>query len=272
MMKIAIIGCGSIGLAYARSFLQFNLVSRDHLLLVARNKAHQEKLKQLDLGLTAPGIDEQLADYGVIILSIKPQDFNAAVSPLKTALRPYHVLLSVMAGITIQSITEQIGHESVIRAMPNTPAQLGMGMTALSASNTVNVHQMRIIENLLSTTGRTIFLEDEKLLDAVTALSGTGPAYFFLIVKAMVEAGVQMGLEESVSALLVKQTMLGSFHLMNQSPQTLDELIAAVASKGGTTEAAFRKLKAGQFDRLLIDAIQTARDRAEELSQLFDHS
>jgi len=172
-----------------------------------------------------------------------------------------------MAGIRLETLQESLEHAAIIRAMPNTPAQLGMGVTAFSASEGVNIHQISIIDNLLSTTGRTLFLDNEALLDSVTALSGSGPAYFYYIVKHMINAGKEMGLEESVAAMLVKQTMLGSFHLMNQSPKSLDELIEAVASKGGTTEAALRKMEEEQCGKSLGDGILAAEKRAKELSK-----
>lgn len=267
MFNIAIIGCGSMGLTYARSFLQFNLVTAENLLLVARNRQHQRKLEEMKLGKVCAGIDESISEYGVIILSVKPQDFSGVVDQLRSVLHPHNVVLSVMAGITIATIEKSLQHSCIVRAMPNTPAQLGMGVTAFTASGKVNFHQISIIENLLSTTGRTLFIEDENLLDAVTALSGSGPAYFFYICQCMIEAGMQMGLEESVANLLVKQTMQGSFHLLNQSPKSLQELIEAVASKGGTTEAAFRRFERGKFGPTLISAILEAQKRARQLSK-----
>ncbi|MCB0265049.1 MAG: pyrroline-5-carboxylate reductase [Calditrichaeota bacterium] len=266
MFRIAIIGCGNMGLTYARSFLQFNLVTPDNLKLVARDEAHKAALEKLDLGHVHAGIDHSLTDSGVIILSVKPQDFQSIAEPLRKSLQPNHVVLSVMAGITIQRMSEALDHKIIVRAMPNTPAQLGMGVTAFNASEGVNIHQISIIDNLLSTTGRTIFLDDESLLDAVTALSGSGPAYFFYLVKCMIDAGMQLGMEESVAAMLVKQTMLGSFHLMNQSPKKLDELIAAVKSKGGTTEAAFGEFMSGKMGETLMNGIFAAQKRARELS------
>ena len=267
MFKIAIIGCGNMGLTYARSFLQFNLVTRENLLLVARDKHHARELRKLDLGKVAGGIDKKIADYGVIILSVKPQDFHSTVPGLTKYLQPHNVVLSVMAGITLSRLHQSLQHRSIVRAMPNTPAQLGMGVTAFAASSEVNIHQISIIDNLLNTTGRTILLENEALLDAVTALSGSGPAYFFYVIKNMIDAGIRMGLDESVAAMLVKQTMLGSFHLMNQSPHSLDQLIKAVTSKGGTTEAAFRAFTASQLGENLQEAIYAAQRRATELSQ-----
>jgi pyrroline-5-carboxylate reductase len=256
-----------MGLTYARSFLQFNLVTQNNLLLVAKNEAHKKKLQKMELGAVISQIDPTLSDYGVIVLAVKPQDFSAITSDLSKSLKPHNVVLSAMAGITLATLQKGLEHKAIVRAMPNTPAQLGMGVTALTASENMNIHQISIIDNLLNTTGRTIFLEDESLLDAVTALSGTGPAYFFYIVKLMIEAGERMGLENSVAAMLVKQTMLGSFHLMNQSPRSLDELIRAVMSKGGTTEAAFAKFDQAGLGENFIEAILIAEKRAKELSR-----
>ncbi len=267
MFKIAIIGCGNMGLTYARSFLQFNLVTRENLMLIAKDKNHARNLRKMDLGKISSKIDNKLADFGVIVLSVKPQDFSSVIEPLKKSLQPHNVVLSVMAGITLETLSDALDHEIIVRAMPNTPSQLGMGVTGFSASSSVNIHQISIIDNLLNTTGRTIFLEDESQIDAVTALSGSGPAYFFYIIKNMIDAGIEMGLEESVAAMLVKQTMLGSFHLMNQSPKKLEELINAVSSKGGTTEAAFRKFKERGFGDSLKEAVWAAQKRARELSR-----
>jgi len=166
----------------------------------------------------------------------------------------------------IARIEEVLQQRNIIRAMPNSPAELGMGMTAFTAGKSFSMEQLRKAENLLGTTGRTVFFENEDLLDAVTALSGSGPAYFFYIVKQMVEAGRQMGFDEATSAMLVKQTMLGSFHLLNTADKSLDELIKAVASKGGTTEAALSTFENDGVGEGLQKGIVKARDRARELS------
>ena len=113
--------------------------------------------------------------------------------------------------------------------MPKSPAELGMGMTAFTSSKSLSIEQIRKAENLLATTGRTVFFENENLLDAVTALSGSGPAYFFYVVKHLIDAGKQMGFDEATSVMLVKQTMLGSYHLVNNANKSLDDLIKAVA-------------------------------------------
>ena len=142
-----------------------------------------------------------------------------------------------------------------------------MGMTAFTASKALSIEQIRKAENLLATTGRAVFFEDEDLIDACTAVSGSGPAYFFYIVKNMIDAGVKLGLDEATSAILVKQTMLGSYHLMNTSDKSLDELIKAVSSKGGTTEAALNSFNENNVGGNIQKGLERARDRARELSK-----
>ncbi|MCF0057759.1 pyrroline-5-carboxylate reductase [Dyadobacter sp. CY356] len=266
-MKIAIIGCGNMGLAFARAFLKFDLVKKEDFLLVEKSDDRMEKLSSFQPGVITGSIGPQIGTYDLIILSVKPQDFASVQEALSAVITPNQVVLSIMAGVTIANIQTVLDHKAVIRAMPNTPAMLGMGITAYTASPEVDMTQLRKVENLINATGRSVFLEEEEQLNAVTALSGSGPAYFFYVVKAMIEAGKKMGFEESVAALLVKQTMLGSFHLINTADKSLDELIKAVASKGGTTEAALKEFEAGNLDGALIGGILAARERSEELSK-----
>lgn len=255
-----------MGMAFARAFLKFDLVKKEDFLLVEKSPERMESLRGFQPGVLTGIIGPQIADYDLVILSVKPQDYSLVQESLRSVIKPGQVVFSIMAGIPISLIQQTLNHQEVIRAMPNTPAMLGMGITAYAASPEVDMNQLRKIENLINATGRSVFLEDEAQLDAVTALSGSGPAYFFYIVKAMIEAGKQMGFEESVASLLVKQTMLGSFHLINTADRSLDELIKAVASKGGTTEAALRQFEEGGTADSLIRGIHAAQQRATELS------
>lgn len=267
-MKIAILGCGNMGLAYARSFLKYNLVTAENLLLIEKSEERAAQLTAMNTGKIAASITGEISAYDVVILSVKPQDFSHTEKELSTVLTENNLVLSIMAGKKISYLSKALKHHNIVRAMPNSPAQLGMGITAYTAAEKVNPKQLRMAENLLNSTGRSIYLEDENLLDAVTALSGSGPAYFFYIVQQMTEAGVKLGIEPSVASMLVKQTMLGSFHLLNQATQTPEELIRAVASKGGTTEAAFNVFKQKHFGTILQEAIAAAEKRANELSAL----
>jgi pyrroline-5-carboxylate reductase len=266
-MKVAIIGCGNMGMAFANSFIQYNLVQKEDLLLVEKNQERGVQLQEQKSGIVVDTISPTILQVALIILSVKPQDYPSVAFELKDFIQPNQVVLSIMAGIPIAQIQASLSHDLVIRAMPNTPALLGMGMTAFAAASQVGLSDIRKVENLINSTGRAVFLEDEHLLDAVTGLSGSGPAYFFYLIKSMIDAGVAMGFDPAMSSLLVKQTMLGSYHLMQTSDKTLDELIQAVASKGGTTEAALRVFQEKLVGEGLQQGIYAARDRAVELAK-----
>jgi pyrroline-5-carboxylate reductase len=266
IMKITIVGCGNMGLVYARSFLRYNIVATKDLLLVEKNESRKKELVQLNIGHVVTPSDKAITESDIVIIAVKPQDFSELAPLLREVLNPATIILTIMAGIRISHLEELLRHKSIVRAMPNSPVEIGMGVTGFSASKDVHPDQIRKVENLLATTGRTVFFEKEEMLDAVTALSGSGPAYFFYLVKAMIEAGEQMGMDKSVASLLVKQTMLGAFHLVNNANKSLDELITTVSSKGGTTEAAFSVFIANQVGENLGKGILAAEKRAKELS------
>ena len=266
-MKIAIIGCGNMGMAFANSFIQYNLVQKEDLLLIEKNQERGAVLQEQKAGVVVDTISNKISSVDLVILSVKPQDYPSVASELAGLLQEKQIVLSIMAGIPIVKLQASLKHNLIVRAMPNTPALLGMGMTAFAAASAVGLADIRKVENLINSTGRAVFLDDEALIDAVTGLSGSGPAYFFYLIKSMIDAGIKMGFDPAMSALLVKQTMLGSYHLMQTSDKSLDELIQAVASKGGTTEAALRTFAENEVGLGLQKGIYAARDRAEELAK-----
>lgn len=266
-MKITIVGCGNMGLIYARSFLKYNIVLKDDLLLVEKNEARKEDLKKLNIGSVVVPDNKLISDSDVVILSVKPQDFVELATDLKKVLNEKTILLSIMAGINISFLQQKLNHQKIVRAMPNSPVEIGMGITAYSLSKSMTIEQAHKVENLLTTTGRTLYMEDENLLDAVTALSGSGPAYFFYFVQQLIDAGKKMGMSETTATMLVKQTMLGSFHLINNAGKPLDELIKAVASKGGTTEAALSTFAKHDVGQHLQEGLLNAEKRAKELAE-----
>jgi len=267
-MKITIIGCGNMGLIYARAFLKYNIVSKSELLLVEKNEKRKEELKKLDIGKVVVPVDKAISQSEVIILAVKPQDFSELVNDLKKVLDQNTVVISIMAGISISFLQQKLEHTRIVRAMPNSPVEIGMGITAYCMNESIDAAQTRRTENLLATTGRTLYLEEEGLMDAVTAISGSGPAYFFYFAQQLIEAGMKMGFDESTAALLVKQTMLGSFHLLNSAGKPLSELIKAVASKGGTTEAALTTFEKHRVGEYLQEGLLNAQRRGRELAEM----
>jgi pyrroline-5-carboxylate reductase len=162
-MRISIVGCGNMGLAYARSFLKYNLVSKENLLLVEKSETRKNALNKLNIGKVVSNFDDSISTYDIIILAVKPQDFSSISHGLKDFLGDNSLVLSIMAGISITQLQEKLDHRIIVRAMPNLPAQLGMGMTAFTSAKGITIEQLKKAENLLGSTGRTVYFEDENL-------------------------------------------------------------------------------------------------------------
>ncbi len=266
-MKITILGAGNMGLSFSKSFLKYELTEPENLHLIIRNSARRPKLAE-EFPKSEISTFDQLKelDADIIILAVKPQDFLHLAENFQFKLKEHQMVLSIMAGIKIEKIQKVLNHPTVVRAMPNSPTLLGMGITGYTAAEGIAFSQLMNIERLLNSTGRSVYLEDEGLLDGVTALSGSGPAYFYYIVDAMIKAGVEMGIQENLSRLFVKQTLLGAYHLINNSDKSLEELISDVASKGGTTEAALNTFNENNLKDILKNGILNAEKRARELN------
>jgi pyrroline-5-carboxylate reductase len=217
------------------------------------------------LGVQAlPQANDSLGDTQLVVWAIKPQLFQAVAQPLKD-LFPQALHLSVAAGIRSDSITQWLGTERVVRAMPNTPALVGLGQTGLYARGAVSAEQRQQVEALLQAVGQSIWVSSEDLLDAVTAVSGSGPAYVFYVIEAMVAAGVRMGLTPAQAHQLAVGTMVGAAELARASSEAPAVLRERVTSKGGTTHAAISSLQADGLPALFEKAMVAARDRAVSL-------
>jgi len=217
------------------------------------------------LGVHAlPQANDSLGDTQLVVWAIKPQLFQAVAQPLKD-LFPQALHLSVAAGIRSDSITQGLGTERVVRAMPNTPALVGLGQTGLYARGAVSAEQRQQVEALLQAVGQSIWVSSEDLLDAVTAVSGSGPAYVFYVIEAMVAAGVRMGLTPAQAHQLAVGTMVGAAELARASSEAPAVLRERVTSKGGTTHAAISSLQADGLPALFEKAMVAARDRAVSL-------
>lgn len=256
-----------MGITYAHTGVRNNIVKKEDLLIVEPDYERREYLKKEGFTDIEEQISSRLNSYDLIILAVKPDVFKTVGPQLKGYLAEHQIVLSVMAGVRIETIQKTLGHYSVIRAMPNTPSQMGYGITGYTAGSGVSDEDLQRLEPLLKSTGKTIRIREEEYLDVVTAVSGSGPAYFYYFVKNMIAAGKEMGMDESDATLLVKQTMLGAYHLMNHSNVSPSELIDAVASKGGTTQAALDELEEYKVGEGIRNAMKSARNRAEEISK-----
>ncbi len=210
--------------------------------------------------------DATLASARIVVWAVKPQAFAEAAAPcagfVGSALQ-----LSVMAGIRSEALLHATGSQRIVRAMPNTPALIGQGIAGLFAREAVGAADRVAVEAVLAPTGQLLWFEREEQLDAVTALSGSGPAYVFYFLEAMIEAGVQLGLSAEQSRTLAQQTFAGAVALAQHSDEPIAQLRGRVTSKGGTTHAAITALDAAQVKAAFVQALHAAHARAVELGK-----
>jgi pyrroline-5-carboxylate reductase len=211
------------------------------------------------------GNREAISDKEVVVLAVKPQNLAEVMAELSGQLESSQVALSIVAGARIETLSKGLKHGAVARAMPNTPAQIGEGMSVWTATPRVTEEQKGLVGAILGAMGAEIYVDDEKYLDMATAVSGSGPAYFFLMVESLIEAAVELGLPRDMARKLVVQTMLGSGRLVQKSGEEPAELRRRVTSPGGTTARALEQFEKGQFTGLVKRAVKAAYDRAREL-------
>lgn len=265
-MTISFIGGGNMARALIVGLLA-NGTPAGQITVVELDEAKRQQLSR-EFGINASDQLAAAASADNIVLAVKPQQLRDIAIFLASLLQQ-QLLISIAAGIRTADLTRWLGgYNKVIRAMPNTPAQVQAGVSALYASPQVSVAQKQQAFAILNAVGSCIWLEDELQMDAVTAISGSGPAYMFYFLEAMQQAGVSLGLDAEQCRILALQTMLGSAKLAAASPEKFDVLRAQVTSKGGTTEKAITTLQTLQVKQHLIEAIQAAAARSAELGDL----
>ena len=263
MDTIAFIGGGNMASAIIGGLRKSGRDARA-IVVVDPGDAQREKL-HADFGVRAlPAADESLDAASLVVWAVKPQYFQAAALPCAPHIRRA-LQLSVMAGIRSDAIAHAAGTERVVRAMPNTPALIGQGIAGLYARPAVDAGERRLVEQVLAPTGRTLWVEREDDLDAVTALSGSGPAYVFYFVEAMTKAAIEMGLTAEQGKTLALATFAGATALAASSDEPPQVLRERVTSKGGTTHAALASLEVDGVKAAFVRALKAAQQRAREL-------
>ena len=210
---------------------------------------------------------EAIQGADVIVLAVKPQVMKDVCLELAAHISDRQLIVSIAAGISCASLERWLGARAVVRCMPNTPALLRQGVSGLYANSRVSAAQRQQAEQLLGAVGLTLWLDEERLIDAVTAVSGSGPAYFFLLIEAMTAAGEQLGLPREVAAQLSAHTALGAARMATGSDVDASELRRRVTSPAGTTEAAIKTFQAGGFEALVEQALHAAARRSAELAE-----
>jgi len=201
----------------------------------------------------------------LVVLAVKPQEFAPASRDLSGRLKPGQTVMSIMAGVRIASIADATKHQDIVRAIPNTPAQIGEGMTVWTATASVSEAAREGVRSLLGVLGQEIYVGDEKYIDMATAVSSSGPAYVFLVIEAMIDAAVHIGLRRDMAVPMVLQTVLGSARYAQETGKHPAELRNQVTSPGGTTTEGLAVLEDAGLRAAFIEAIQAAYDRAKEL-------
>ena len=263
--SIAFIGGGNMASALIGGLLRAGRPAAQ-IVVVEPLGAQRDKLLQTFGVQAQAAADTRLATAATVVWAVKPQLFAEAAAPC--AAHVSHALqLSVMAGIRSESIVKATGSERVVRAMPNTPALIGQGIAGLYARPAVDAAARADVEALFAPTGASLWVAQEEDLDAVTALSGSGPAYVFYFLEAMVQAAAEMGLSPEQGRVLAQSTFAGAAALAQQSPLSATALREQVTSKGGTTHAAITALDAAGVKAAFVKALHAARERAAELGR-----
>lgn len=266
--KMAFIGSGVMAEAMIKGLLQRELVKPGNITCADPQALRLEFLAGRYGVLTTQDNAQAMRDADVGILSIKPQMWSEVGPQLAGSLRPSAFLLSIMAGVTTGNIVRRTGHQAVVRVMPNTPAQVGLGVSVWCATKEVNPSQREITTKLLQALGIEHQVKQEEMLDMATALSGSAPAYVFLFMEALIDAGVHLGFNRQVAKDLVVQTVKGSAEFATQSDKHIADLRNMVTSPGGTTADALYYLEKGGLRTMLSKAVHAAFIKSQRLSQL----
>lgn len=266
-LRVAVLGAGKMGGILLQAFLKNNLLAPEQIFATVQ---HAERAQALSAQFGVEVTTDNLAaarQADVILLGVKPTQVPALIEEIKAALTPKKVVLSFAASVKTRNIEDGAGCElAVIRAMPNTPAMLAAGITALCGGRFVTTEQMAVAQRIFQTVGKTVVV-DEKHMDAVTGLSGSGPAFLYIIIEALAEAGVNVGLPRDVATLLAAQTTLGSARMVLETGYHPALLKDAVTTPAGCTVDGILELEEGGLRVTLIKAVKRATQRAKELAQ-----
>lgn len=261
MQKLGIIGGGNMGMAIiSRTFKKCKIT------VCEKDPARAGLLKKKFRAESA-GLPQLVKSSDVIILAVKPQDMESVLAELKSLLTPKNLIISIAAGLSTKFFEKHLGKKvRVIRSMPNMPAQIGEGVTALCKGSGASPKDLQAAVKIFANIGETVIV-DEKMIDGVTAVSGSGPAYVFLFIECFLKAAEKLGMKPDIAKKLVESTLLGSVNLYLQSKEQAGDLRVKVTSKGGTTQAALDIFLDNNFEKMFIDAVHAAQTRARQLAK-----
>ena len=266
-MKIGFIGGGNMGEAMIAALIRKRIATPRDITVSDAAEARRRHLAGKHDVRTTAGNRRAASGADVVVLAVKPQIAPTVLAELKGRLKPGQLVVSIMAGVSIETMRKGLNHKAIVRSMPNTPARIGEGMTVWTATPEVTASQRRAAAAVLGAMGKEMAVDDERYLDMATAVSGSGPAYLFYFVEAFMEAAVSIGWTQEQARELVMSTVLGAAHLLQETDEDASELRRQVTSPGGTTAAAIGALEAGGFKELVAKAVTAAHERAKELGK-----
>ena len=267
-VKLSFIGSGNMAEAMIKGVLTQKLIQPE---MICASGPRRERADELHAryGIQGCTDNRQAARWGdVVVLSVKPQILPSVMDEIRGEIKPDALVLSIVAGARIKVISRKLGHKGIVRAMPNTPGQVGKGITVWTATEEVTETQRKQAKAILGALGEDVFVKDEDKLDMATALSGTGPAYVFLFMEAMIDAGVHMGFSRRISEKLVLQTIEGSVAIARDSKKHPAVLRNMVTSPGGTSAEALYQLEKGGLRTVISRAIWAAYQKSKYLGDL----
>ncbi len=264
-MKLAFIGGGTMGEAIIAGVLEKGIVSPADIAacdISPSRRDHLAKTYGVSVSEEATAASFQ---SDIVMLAVKPQEFPAAGRALNSNLNGKQTVMSIMAGVTIDTIRSALRHDAIVRAIPNTPAQIGEGMTVWMATDAVSDPTRVAVRSVLSVLGQELYVTDEKYIDMATAISSSGPAYVFLVIEALIDAAVHIGLRREMAMPMVLQTVLGSARYALETGKHPAELRNQVTSPGGTTTEGLRELEEAGLRAAFMNAVEAAYDKAKTL-------
>lgn len=276
-VRLAFIGSGTMAEAIIAGLLSNRLVKPDQIVgSHPRQDRRQELESKYGIHVVASNkeavelVRGDVPESSIVVLTVKPQRLGVILTELKATIAPEQLVVSIIAGAQIETIANDLQHRVIVRSMPNTPAQIGEGMTVWTATPQVNEDQRKQIKAIFGALGRELYVEEEKMVDMATALSATGPTYTFLMMEGLIDAGVHLGFSRHVSQELVLQTMLGSVLFARESGKHPAELRNMVTSPGGTSAEAIYQMEKGSLRTVLSKAVWAAYRRTATLGRKVD--
>jgi pyrroline-5-carboxylate reductase len=268
---VGIIGAGNMGEVLIRGLIQSGKVKKTDIIASDTNQDRLTHIAKTYGARTTPSNVEVVENASIVIIAVKPQNIDDLLEELSTSSHEEHLFISIAAGVPTERLASKMHHKSgIIRVMPNAPSSVLAGIAALCPGRNVSQDDLQRAVSIFECVGKTVIIKNESLMDVVTGLSGSGPAFVFLVIESLSDAGVQLGISRKEASLLATQTAYGAAKMLLETGRHPSELKDIVATPGGTTFAGLKMLEKGNFRSTIMDAVEAATARSRELGALLN--